>query len=97
MEQERNEQLHRENMAAFAYVLALSDAPAIWAAWGTIIEQRAYLPDCVRDMVALGEQYGARWFTAGTRSKKGHPHHPLYLKKDSVLEAFDATAYVATL
>ena len=45
----------------------------------------------------LGEQYGARWFTAGARSKKGHPHHPLYLRKDSVLEAFDAAEYAENL
>lgn len=97
MERERNETLHRENMGAFAYALSLSDAPAVWAAWGTVIEQRDYLTECVRDMVALGEQYGARWFTAGARSKKGHPHHPLYLKKDSILENFDAAAYAAAL
>lgn len=97
MEHERNELLHGENMAAFAYALSLSESPAVWAAWGTVIEQRDYLPSCVRDMVALGEQYGARWFTAGMRSKKGHPHHPLYLKKDSVLEIFDAAAYADAL
>ena len=44
---------------------------------------------CVRDMVRIGQEYGARWFTAGARSKAGHPHHPLYLKKDSVLDPFD--------
>ena len=97
MERERNEILHRENMAAFVYALSLSDAPAVWAAWGTVIEQRDYLPDCVRDMISLGEAHNARWFTAGARSKKGHPHHPLYLKKDSPLETFDAAAYVNTL
>ena len=97
MEKERNESLHRENMAAFAYALSLSPAPAVWAAWGTVIEQRPYLPSCVRDMVDIGAQYGARWFTAGARSKKGHPHHPLYLRKDSVLEPFDARAYCAGL
>jgi len=97
MERERNERLHRENMAAFAYALSLSDSPAVWAAWGTVIEQRPYLPDCVRDMIDVGRQYGARWFTAGRRSKKGHPHHPLYLRKDSLLEAFDAAAYCDSL
>ena len=97
MEQEPNECLHRENMAAFAYALSLSPSPAVWAAWGTVIEQRYYLPRCVRDMVDIGEQYGARWFTAGARSKKGHPHHPLYLRKDSMLDPFDAGAYCAGL
>lgn len=38
MEQARNEVLHRENMAAFAYALSLSPAPAVWCAWGTVVE-----------------------------------------------------------
>ena len=97
MERERNEALHRENMAAFAYALSLSEEPAVWAAWGTVIEQRPYLPGCVRDMIEIGRSHGARWFTAGARSKKGHPHHPLYLRGDSTLEFFDAAAYAAAL
>ncbi len=100
MDVQRNEALHRENMSAFRYVLeaSLPRRPAVWAAWGSVIEMRPYLPRCVEDMIALGEEFGAEWFTAGPRSKKGHPHHPLYLKKDSVLEPFeDLRAYCAAL
>lgn len=97
MERQRNEALHRENMAAFAYALSLSPSPAVWAAWGTVIEQRDYLPECVRDMIAVGGEYGARWFTAGKRSKKGHPHHPLYLRKDEKLKPFDVEGYLDRL
>ena len=99
MERERNPALHRENMRAFDYALSLDAAgsPAVWAAWGAVIERRDYLPDCVRDMIEIGASRRARWFTAGQRSKKGHPHHPLYLKKDSVLEPFDAAAYLQSL
>ncbi len=99
MDKTLNLTLHRENMAAFDYLLSLDQAghPAVWAAWGAVIEKRAYLPDCVRDMIALGERRGARWFSAGQRSKAGHPHHPLYLRKDSVLEPFDVSAYLDTL
>ena len=94
MEKTRNEALHRENMAAFEYILRLSeDAPAVWAAWGNIIEMRGYLKDCVLDMIDIGSRYGARWYTAGKRSAKGHPHHPLYLRKDSALDPFDAREY----
>lgn len=93
MERARNDALHEANMEAFSYLLSLSPAPAVWAAWGNIIEKRAYLKDCLADMLALGEAHGARWFTAGARSKRGHPHHPLYLRADSVLEPFDAAAY----
>ena len=99
MEKDFNAHMHRENMKAFEYILSLSeDAPAVWAAWGTIIEKRKYLPECVLDMISIGERYGAKWYTAGARSKaKGHPHHPLYLKKDSTLDPFDAKNYCITL
>ncbi|MCI8611428.1 MAG: DUF1643 domain-containing protein [Clostridiales bacterium] len=99
MEQTCNEYLHGENLRALEYVLGLcANSPSIWAAWGTIIEMRTYLPKCVMDMILLGEKYGARWFTAGARSKKGgHPHHPLYLKKDAPLDPFDARSYCETL
>lgn len=94
-----NARLHRENMAAFRYVLSRcgkGTGPTVWAAWGTIIEKRPYLADCLRDMLAIGGEYHARWVTAGRRSKKGHPHHPLYLRADSLLEPFDAAAYLQT-
>ncbi len=97
MERVCNEDLHRENMEAFRYVLGLSEAPAVWAAWGAIIEKRDYLPRCLRDMLAAGEEYGARWFCAGAISKKGHPHHPLYLRKDEILRPFDVAGYLECL
>jgi hypothetical protein len=99
MEESYNQALHRENMRAFAYALSLDEAgaPAVWAAWGTIIEKRDYLPECVREMIEIGNSYGARWYCAGKRSKKGHPHHPLYLRKDSVLEAFFVDEYLEAL
>ncbi len=98
MEQICNELLHEENMKAFEYVLNLSkDKPAIWAAWGNIIEKRPYLPDCVRSMIEIGNKYNAVWYSAGKISKKGHPHHPLYLKKDTPLDIFDINEYINTL
>ena len=97
MEWEYNPLLHNENLEAFRYVLSISKAPAVWAAWGTIIEKRPYLPDCVRDMVAAGEEFGASWYCAGKVSKKGHPHHPLYLRKDEKIKPFDVAAYLKGL
>ena len=98
MEKELNVRLHAENMKAFEYVLSLSSRPDIWAAWGTIILKRPYLPECVNDMIKIGEKHGARWFTAGKRSKNGgHPHHPLYLPKNSQLEPFDCLGYLNSL
>ena len=96
MEKQLNPLLHQENLKAFQYVLSLSPHPAVWAAWGTIIEKRDYLPQCLRDMVAAGQQVDARWYCAGAISKKGHPHHPLYLRKDEKLKPFDVEAYLST-
>lgn len=95
-----NEKLHRENMEAFEYILknvGEGVSPAVWAAWGTIIEKRGYLRDCVLDMVELGQHYGAHWVSAGKKSKKGHPHHPLYLRKDECTEAFDIESYLEVI
>ena len=101
MDRELNPALHRENLRAFAYVLAGAAAngvsPAVWAAWGAVIEKRPYLPGCVRDMAALGKRYGARWLKAGPCSKKGHPHHPLYLRKDEAVCDFDIEEYLNSL
>ena len=97
MEPSCNLALHRENLQAFRYVLSISESPAVWAAWGTIIEKRDYLPQCLRDMLAVGEELGAAWYCAGKVSKKGHPHHPLYLRKDEKIKPFDVKGYLELL
>lgn len=97
MEKEYNPLLHKENLEAFRYVLSIAEKPAIWAAWGAIIEKRKYLPECVREMVQVGQEYGATWHCAGAITKKGHPHHPLYLRKDEKLKPFEVSTYLDTL
>ena len=99
MDMELNPMLHQENMHAFVWALEhAGHEPAVWAAWGAVIEKRPYLPACVLDMVSLSLPRGARWFTAGPRSKAGHPHHPLYLKKDSTLDPFtDLSDYLTSV
>jgi len=97
MDRELNERLHCENMAAFRHILSNVGegvSPAVWAAWGTIIEKRPYLRDCVREMVSIGEEYGAQWLCAGKCSVKGHPHHPLYLRKDEQTRLFNVLEYL---
>ena len=94
MERQCNMALHKENRKAFRYLLSLCDEPAVWAAWGNVIMKRDYLMDCMRDFVADGEAVGAKWFTAGPLLKSGHPHHPLYLKRDTQLLDFDVKTYL---
>lgn len=97
MEKTCNPTLHKENLEAFRYVLSISEKPTVWAAWGAIIEKRKYLPDCVKDMLSVGEAYNANWVCAGAITKKGHPHHPLYLRKDEKIRPFDVAAYLESL
>ena len=97
MEKQCNLRLHEENMKAWRYLLSIGEKPAVWAAWGAIIEKRKYLPRCVADMLSISREYDASWFCAGAISKKGHPHHPLYLRKDEKLKVFDTESYLKTL
>lgn len=94
MEKACNGALHRENMEAFRYLLSIGQKPTVWAAWGAIIEKRKYLPECVADMLRISRAYDARWVCAGPISKKGHPHHPLYLRSDEKLKPFDTEQYL---
>lgn len=95
MEKHFNAHLHEENKKAFEYALSLckGERPTVWAAWGNIVEKRKYLNLCLREIIEVGNTHNARWVSAGKISVKGHPHHPLYLKKDSPLDEFDMESY----
>ncbi len=98
MDKQFNQQLHNENMKAFRWVMEQAGSnPTIWAAWGTSVEKRAYLKDCLEDMIHIGDEFNVKWCRTGNLSKKGHPHHPLYLRKDSRLCDFDIENYLLTL
>ena len=99
MEKHFNARLHEENKRAFQYVLSLckDERPTVWAAWGNIVEKRKYLNLCLREIIELGNACNVRWVSAGRISVKGHPHHPLYLKKDNPLEPFDMEGYLKRL
>lgn len=98
MDRTFNKRLHTENMKAFRWVLEKARyRPTVWAGWGTFIDERSYLKNCLKDMIIIGNEYNAKWVRAGDISKKGHPHHPLYLKKDSKLIDLDVKGYLANL
>ena len=89
--------LRTGNAAAFEYALCLSDAPVVWAAWGTMIEKRPYLKELLRDFADISVRHHADWVSFGARSKKGHPHHPLYLRADAASDPFDVAAYLMVI
>lgn len=95
MEMEGNRWLHEQNLEAFTYALSLSDRPAVWAAWGTNIDKRPYLRPGLRELAELADTHEARWYRAGPLTRHGHPRHPLYLPRTTVLEPFDLVSYLA--
>ena len=48
-------------------------------------------------MIAIGQAYNAQWLCAGKRTKKGHPHHPLYLRKDEQVRPFPVLEYLESI
>ena len=68
-----------------------------------VYAQRATNPDAMEKECNLalhkenlGQEYSASWCCAGAISKKGHPHHPLYLRKDEKIKPFDIEYYLTT-
>lgn len=89
-------ELHDWNLRSIAE-FANGRALSVWAAWGTLIRKRSYLPALLHEIVALPELGNVQWLCRGPRSKDGHPHHPLYVRADATLDVFDVSAYLTTL
>ncbi len=90
--------LHRQNQKWIYTTLGSGyiSQRTIWAAWGTLIEKRYYLKDCLKAIVDTSI-VNHKWITIGKRSNAGHPHHPLYLDKNSKAESFDVEQYMRGL
>lgn len=70
---------------------------SVWAAWGTLIRKRKFLPELLTEVATLQELANVRWLSRGRCSKAGDPHHPLYVKADAPLDEFDVRTHLASL
>lgn len=86
--------MHERNVKHIAALIEQYENLVFWAAWGTIIQKRSYLFQCLLDIYGVTTQSNIPWITIGKRSKVGHPHHPLYLNHNSTSEDFDIARYV---
>lgn len=87
-----NRRIHKNNLIEIGEILKNGQYD-IWAAWGTLINKRPYLKKCLKDIIhVIGPEM--RWITIGKKSKDGHPHHPLYLKKDLPVDIFNIENYI---
>lgn len=88
-----NADYHHENLVEIEKLFA-NTSVNLWAAWGALITKRPYLKTCLADIIKSANKYDVNWYTVGEKSKDGHPHHPLYLKKDLPLDAFGIDDYL---
>lgn len=86
-----NKEIYDNNLETIRSILNNLPDAILWAAWGTNIEKRAYLYDTIKD---IKQMYPNRkWKQRGSQSKKGHPHHPLYVNKEAAFEDFNIEIY----
>lgn len=87
--------IHDKNVEAIQKLFdELPKGLDVWCAWGTLIEKRSYLSRCMQDIAEVLSLNECNCFTRGNISKAGHPHHPLYLRKDSPMDEFDLSRYL---
>lgn len=85
--------VHARNLTAIEQVLHTFPVLEIWAAWGTIIEQRPYLGRCCRDILHLRKCTELPWIQLDPPTKMGHPRHPLYSGTDCRFIPFHPKVY----
>lgn len=94
---EMNTDLHEQNLLFIEKYFKENKQKKILAAWGTLITKRPYLKSCLKDIYGISKKYKCTWYHIGTVSKKGHPHHPLYLSNAEQMKEFDMERYITTL
>ncbi len=87
---------HKRNVMAIKETMTRWQVKTAWAAWGTLIEKRNYLFECVADIYQAVAGNDLQWMSMGKLTKAGHPHHPLYLAHDSQMKKFKMAQYVTS-
>jgi hypothetical protein len=90
---EFNKKIHQENIQQIKRFVEANPNFDVCAGWGTEIDRRKYLKDCLRDMaMALGLE--KKWIHLHELTKYQHPRHPLYLPNDALFLDFDIKNYL---
>ena len=86
----------RENNKAIKNILKQYSFKDIWAAWGTTIEHRPYLKECLSEL-SRNFDTSYRWLHYDELTKYGHPRHPLYVAYSKGFSEFDINSYLTWL
>lgn len=63
--------------------------------FGNNIGARSYLLNCLKDIVAVLDEYQPRWNKTGDTTKYGHPRHPLYVAYRHGISPFNIEKYLS--
>lgn len=86
--------LHAKNLFFIEKYFKENSSKKILAAWGTLIHKREYLKSYLMDIHLIAKKYECEWYSIGKISKKGHPHHPLYLSNTEMMKPFNMDEYI---
>lgn len=89
--------IHKKNLYHIKQIFKSHPTADTWAAWGSLINKRPFLKECLMDIAQITEQFKPNWLNKGALLKEGHPHHPLYLRKDAPFKSFDIRKYLGSL
>lgn len=104
---ENDKFLHEQNLLAISYILkemqkyisnnTIDKDIKVWCAWGSTIDDRKYLRGYLKDIIELLNKYNAKYYHVGPISKKGNPHHPLFVSDSYNLEKFNINEHIKEL
>lgn len=99
MDEEIDKEKHISNLNWFhnvieGYRFLHNKGIDIWCAWGNMIEAREYLKEtCLKDIYMIAKNNGCDFYSIGQVSIAGNPHHPLYIKSDTLKQPYDLSHY----
>jgi hypothetical protein len=100
LDEELNEDIHNYNLQIIKRYI--KDNSRILCSWGTSIDEREYLRNCLIDIYdgILSKKQNVRYFHIGelTRDRRRHPRHILSRERiDYELREFDMDGYINTI
>lgn len=93
LSQKENTYYRKRNKQEISQYIGSQEEPLnIWIAFGNLVDRRKYMKECMLDLMEVFEAHNINYWCAGVNDS-GNPKHPLYLKKDLVLQPFDIQGY----
>ena len=104
MDKECNKDIHVENLQHIENLLKTLPSADIWCAWGSNINKRIYLKECLKQIVENTQSFTNKEFEfvkkkiSDKTRNIAHPLHPIAsIKTEKELQKFDLQKYLETI